>query len=367
MEQTPAWQGLPPDSADRSALLIFFASLVCGCIALFGERVPLLYLGVPAGCTLILYIFLRLQRTGSGFSLDDTARELRLHDGRALPFNTITFFRLILFRDCAGLQVMTGALRRRRLIAWVARPGPVQDILHALAERGFTVRVSKNPFKKRTAELLPLIVMPLLAAALVYVSIDMLKRFPGLAVPSRQLTVEPATEHPPGQLHQLGTTSFFLPQNFVLIQKQPDSAMFLHPAAGTRIAIGTAPARQTIPHKPAVQAVARILGFGNTHAAAELAVRSRFGLMPVLIKSALLKNYDTTTVHIYRVRAGRYSGVMLLGEQPRPVEDDIEHIPEQVAEITLRCADTTQIIRVLIVSRLHLSTERISDLIAGIH
>jgi len=367
MDHSPSWQGLPPDSGDRSALLIFFASIVCVCIALFGERVPLLWLGVPAGFTLVLFICLRLQHNGTGFSLDDNARELRLHGGRALSFDTIASFRLLLFRDRACLHVLTGALRRRRLIACVARPGPVQDILHALAERGFKVRVSKNPFRKRTAALLPLIIMPLLAIVLLYVYSDMLKSFPGMAIPARHLNIVPTSDCAQDARYYLEPFSLCLPDSYRLIEKKPQAALFYDRTTRTHIAIDSAPARRTVTHNPALQTVAAALGFGTVHKAAELAVRSRFGLMPLLLKSALLKHYDTATVQIYSLHAGQLNGIMLHGEQPWPQADSLEHMPEQVAEILLGRSDSGMTLRILISSGLRLSSEHLTGLIAGIH
>ena len=80
MEKSPSWQSLPPDSTERPALLIFFVSLVCVCVALFGEQLPALYLGISAGCALVLAFIMRLQRsinTGVGFTLDDETRFLK--------------------------------------------------------------------------------------------------------------------------------------------------------------------------------------------------------------------------------------------------------------------------------------------------
>jgi len=370
MEQSPSWQGLPPDSAEYSALLIFFVSLVCVCVALFGEQVPAVYLGVSAVCTLTLALCLRLVRSfrcGPGFSLDDEARMLRPHGGRPLPFSSITALRLVLYRDRACLQVNTGALRRRRALVCVSRTGPAQDIMHALAERGFTVRVSKNPLKKRTAEVVPLLIMPLLAAALLYVSIDMYRRFPVLAQPPQMLSVEPA---PPDralqEMYPLGPIVLRLPRTYRLVDKQPDSLIFYSPAGDIRLALNAGPDHQTIPHSRFLQAVADMLGFGSIHDATLLALRSRFGLMPAMIKSALLKRYDPDTVQIYRVLSGTLSGVILRGEQARPGETGLEHMPDQVAEITLRTAENDEVIRLLIASRAPLDTARVKSLISGI-
>ena len=122
-----------------------------------------------------------------------------------------------------------------------------------------------------------------------------------------------------------------------------------------------------MPDKPFLQAAAGLLGFGNDYEAAMLAVRSRFGLLPALIKSALLKNYDAETVQIYRVSAGAHTGVMLRGEQARPGEDGQDQMPDQVTEIMLRSDEKDLIIRMMVASRLPLDIEHIRHLIAGIH
>ncbi len=216
MEKSPSWQSLPPDSTERSALLIFFISLACVCVALFGERLPALYLGISAGCTLVLAIMMRLQRNagaGNGFILNDEVQSINLNDARPIPFSSITSFRLILYRDRACAYVMTGLLHRRRCLACVPR-GQDQNILQALRDRSFVVKISRNPFKKRTAEILPLIIMPLLAGALLYVNVDMLRQTPCLALPPQQLSVESVTARGNEAVHRLGKASFFLPRQY---------------------------------------------------------------------------------------------------------------------------------------------------------
>ncbi len=367
MEPSPSWQGLPPESAEGAALLIFFASLACACVALFGEYRPATCLGFTAACTLVLWISLRSgRRQGSGLTIDDTARQLRVHGARAIPFSAISSLRLVLYRDRACVRAATGPLRRCRTVACVSRPGPAQDIQDALTQRGFTVRLSKNPFTKRTAEIMPLLIMPLLAAALLYAGIDMYRRVPGLAMPSQQLSVEPAGNRQGGRLWQAGQVALMLPRSYRLIDRKPDALIFYSPAGDTRIAVDAGPDRRTAPGNALLQAIAAMLGFGNVHDAALLAVRSRFGLMPAMIKAALLKRYDADTARTYRIRCGELSGIMLLGEQARPGEDALEHMPDQVAEIMLRPRTRDPVIRVLIASRTQLDLERIKVLISGI-
>ena len=371
MEQSPSWQSLPPDSTERSALLIFFVSLACVCVALFGERLPMLYLGISAGCSLVLAFFLRLQRsvnTGVGFTLNDETRSLNPHNARPVAFDSISSFRLVLYRDCACVHVMTGMLRRKRSLACVPRNESVQDILQALRDRSFVVRVSKNPFKKRTAEILPLMIMPLLAAAILYVNIDMLRQVPCLALPPQQFRVESSAAAQPGnELHHLGPVSMSLPPEYRLLRQPGHISVFYNPQGDVRLTLDSGPPRTTVPDKPFLQAVAGLLGFGNDYEAAMLAVRSRFGLMPALIKSALLKNYDADTVQIYRVTAGALTGVMLRGEQARTGEDSLDQMPDQVTEIMLRSDEKDPVIRLMITSRLPLDIEHIRHLIAGIH
>ncbi len=370
MEQSPSWPSLPADSTERSALLIFFVSLVCVCVALFGERLPMLYLGISAGCSLVLAFILRLQRsvnTGGGFTLNDETRSLNPHNARPIAFGSIAAFRLVLYRDCACVHVMTGILRRRRNLACVPRNDSVQDILQALRDRSFVVKVSKNPFKKRTAEILPLLIMPLLAAAILYVNIDMLRHVPCLALPPQQLRVESAATQPGNELHHLGPVSLSLPREYRLLRQPGQMSVFYNPQGDVRLTLDSGPPRATVPDKPFLQAVAGLLGFGNDYEAAMLAVRSRFGLLPALIKSALLKNYDADTVQIYRVSGGALSGVMLRGEQAQPGEDSLEQMPDQVTEIMLRSNEKDLVLRVLIASRLPLDIEHIRHLIAGIH
>jgi hypothetical protein len=369
MQQSPSWQGLPPESAAGTTLLVFFVSLACACVALFGEYRPAACLGFTAACTVALWIGLRL-RSGRprahGFTIDDAAGQLRANGDRAIPFSRISSLRLILYRDCACVHAMTGILRRCRAVACVPRPGPEQDIQAALAQRGFTVRLSKSPFKKRTAEIIPLLVMPLLAAALLYAGIDMYRRVPGLAMPSQQLSVEPAGDRQGGRLWQLGRVALMLPRSYRLIDRQPDALIFHSPAGDTRLAVDAGPDRRTASGNALMQAAAAMLGFGTAHDAALLAVRSRFGLMPAMIKAALLKRYDADTVRTYCIRSGELSGVMLLGEQTGPAEDALEDMPAQVAEVMLRTPARDLVIRVLIISRARLDLERIKALLSGI-
>ena len=370
MEQSPSWQSLPPDSTERTALLIFFVSLAGVCIALFGEQLPMLYLGISAGCSLMLALIMRLQRggnTGVGFTLNDETRSLKPHNARPIPFGSIAAFRLVLYRDCACVHVMCGMLRRRKCLACVPRNGAEQDILQALRDRSFVVKLSRNPFKKRTAELLPLMIMPLLAAAILYVNIDMLRQVPCLALPPQQLSVESPAAPAKNQLHRLGPVSLSLPREYRLLRQPGQMSVFYNPEGDVRLTLDSGPPHATVPDKPFLQAVAGVLGFGNDYEAAMLAVRSRFGLLPALIKSALLKNYDADTVQIYRVSAGALTGVMLRGEQTRPGEDGLEHMPDQVTEIMLRSDEKAPVIRMLIASRLPLDIEHIRHLIAGIH
>jgi len=369
MNDAPSWQSLPPDSADRPALLLFFASLVCICVALFGERMVGLYLGIPAACTLVLYTGLRLQRTAgscTGFTLDDTARELRPDSGRAIPFDAISAVLLILYRDRACLRVRTGALGRSRYLACMSRTA-ARDILQALSARALKTRVSRNPFTRRTAQLVPLIVMPLLAAILLYVSIDMFRQFPCLALPPQQLSVEHSIDPAGGQLYQLDQVSFSLPETYHLIGRQDHRAAFLSADGAVRMVFDEGRLRPTVPQKPLLQAIAGVLGFGSDHDAALLAIRSRFGLLPGMIKAALLKNYDPDTVRIYGVRTEALNGVMLRGEQARPAAHEADDIPDQVTEILLRDAGKDLVVRIVIVSRLPLDNEPIQRLIAGIH
>ena len=136
-------------------------------------------------------------------------------------------------------------------------------------------------------------------------------------------------------------------------------SVFYNPQEEVRLTLDSGPPRATVPDKPFLQAVAGLLGFGNDYEAAMLAVRSRFGLLPALIKSALLKNYDAETVQIYRVSAGALTGVMLRGEQARPEEDSLDQMPDQVTEIMLRSDEKDLIVRMLIASRLPLDIEHI--------
>jgi hypothetical protein len=370
MKQSPAWQSLPPDSTERPALLIFFVSLASVCVALFGERLPMLYLGISAGCSLVLAFIMRLQRsvnTGHGFTLDDETRSLKPHNARPIAFGSIAAFRLVLYRDCACVHVMCGMLRRRRNLACVPRNESVQDILQTLRDRSFVVKLSRNPFKKRTAELLPLMIMPLLAAAILYVNIDMLRQVPCLALPPQQLRVESSAAPAKNQTHRLGPVSLSLPREYRLLRQPGQISVFYNPQGDVRLTLDSGPPHATVPDKPFLQAVAGVLGFGNDYEAAMLAVRSRFGLLPALIKSALLKNYAADTVRIYRVSAGALTGVMLRGEQARPGEDGLEHMPDQVTEIMLRSNKKDPVIRMLIASRMPLDIEHIRHLIAGIH
>jgi len=370
MEQSPSWQSLPPDSTERSALLIFFVSLACVCVALFGERLPMLYLGISAGCSLVLAFIMHLQRSvnaGVGFTLNDETRSLNPHNARPIAFGSIAAFRLVLYRDCACVHVMCGMLRRKRILACVPRNESVQDILQALRDRLFVVRVSKNPFKKRTAEILPLMIMPLLAAAILYVNIDMLRQVPCLALPPQQIRVEPSAAQSRDELHHLGPISLSLPPEYRQLRQPGQISVFYNPQGDVRLTLDSGPLRATVPDKPFLQAVAGLLGFGNDYEAAMLAVHSRFGLMPALIKSALLKNYNADTVQIYRLSAGAFTGVMLRGEQARPGEDSLDQMPDQVTEIILRSAEKDLVLRVLIASRLPLNIEHIRHLIAGIH
>jgi hypothetical protein len=262
---------------------------------------------------------------------------------------------------------MTGMLRRRRSLACVPRDESVQDILQALRDRSFVVRVSKNPFKKRTAEILPLMIMPLLAAAILYVNIDMLRQVPCLALPPQQLRVESSAAQPGNELHRLGPVSLCLPREYRLLRQPGQIHVFFNPQEDVRLTLESGPPRATVLDKPFLQVVAGLLGFGSDYEAAILAVHSRFGLLPALIKSALLKHYDADTVQIYRVSAGALTGVMLRGEQARPGEDSLEHMPNQVTEIMLRSDEKAPVIRMLIASRLPLDIEHIRHLIAGIH
>jgi hypothetical protein len=369
MKKTPSWHSLPRTSAEGAALLIFSTSLVCVCVALFGERLPILYLGISAGCTLVLAVFLRLQRsfsTSNGFTLDDNTRSIIPHNARPIPFDSIASFRLILYRDRACVQVMTGMLRRRRNLACVGRNGPDQNILQALRDRSFVVRTSKNPFTKRTAEIIPLIIMPLLAAALLYVNVDMFRQVPGLALPPQQLSVESTTARRNEAVHRLGTASFFLPRQYRLLRQQEQTFVFYNPNDAVQITINSGPVHATVPHKPFLQAIAGLLGYGNNYEAAMLAVRSRFGLIPALIKSALLQRYDASTVQIYHVSAAPLAGIMLRGEQNRQGEDNPGNMPDQVTEIMLHCSDKKLVIRILIASRLPIDIKRIERIIGGI-
>jgi hypothetical protein len=317
----------------------------------------------------MLWISLRLRsgrHRAAGFTIDDAAGQLRVHGGREIPLSAISSLRLVLYRDRACVQAMTGAFRRRRTVACVSRPGPERDIQAALTQRGFTVRLAKNPFTQRTAEILPLLIMPLLAAALLYAGIDMYRRVPGLAMPSQQLSVEPAGDRQGGRLWQLGPVALMLPRSYRLVDRQPGALILHSPAGDMRIAVDAGPDRSTAPRNALLQIVASMLGFGNVHDAALLAVRSRFGLMPAMIKAALLKRYDPETARAYCIRSGELSGVMLLGEQARPGEDALENMPDQVAEIMLRTPSRDLVIRVLIASRTQLDLERIKVLISGI-
>lgn len=369
MEKTLSWASIPDDSADRTTLLIFSASLVCVCVALFGERLPALYLGISAGCTLILAVALHLQRSinpGNGFTLNDETRSITPHKAHPIPFGSIASFRLVFYRDRACLHVTAGILRRRRCLACVPRNGAAQDILQALQERSCTVKISKNPFKKRTAEILPLIIMPLLAGALLYVNIDMYRKVSCLAQPPQEFRVEPSTGRTHNKLYRLDPFLLSLPRHYRLVNQQEQVMVFYNPNGGERLTISTGPPRVTVPDRPFLQAVAGLLGYGNDYEAAVLAVRSRFGLMPSLIKSALLQHYDASTVQIYHVRAGSLSGIMLRGEQKGHDEDNPGNMPDQVTEIMLRHAEKDPIIRIQSASRLPQDIEYIRGLIAGI-
>ncbi len=369
MQQSPSWQCLRPDATDRPALLIFFASLACVCAALFGEQIPAIMLGIPAGCSLVLYACLRLQHTYSacsGFTLDDSARALHPHGRRPIPFSAIRSVRLILYRDRACLHVVSGALRRRRPLACVSRPGPVQDILQELTERCLPVRISKNPFTKKTADILPLMIMPLLAAVLLYVNIDMVRRFPALALPPRHISVEPLLETLGEQHYRLAPFSYIMPRHCHILERQPHALICNDRLNNTRIAITVSAARPTIPHSHALQAVAGMLGFGTVHEAAQLAVRSRFGLLPILIKSALLKHYDPDTMYIACIRVGDLSGIMLRGEYRSAGEENPEQLPDQITEIMLARAATNTTMHMLVTSPTPLDMEYTQRLIAGI-
>jgi len=369
MEKSPSWQGLPPESIDRTALLIFFASLACICLALFGERLPAVYLGVPAVCMLILAACMHLQHSnkGYGFCLNDEARTLNPHGSRPIPFDSIATFRLILYRDQACVHVTTGMLRRRRMLARISRNEPLQEIRQALDERSFVVRISKNPLTKKTAEKLLLMVMPLLAAVMLYTIIDMYKHVPCAALPPQHLTVEPTEIQKRDELHHVGPVSLLVPRQYRLLDKQANTAMFYDPQNETRLAIGIGPARATMPHNPFLQTAADLAGIGTVSDAALLAVRSRFGLMPARIRSTLLKNYDTDTVRIYSVHAGPLRGIMLRGEQSGHGEKGLDHMPDQVTEIMLPRAKDALVIRVLIVTPRPLELEHIKRILAGIH
>ncbi len=370
MKKTPSWHSLPAESADRAALLIFFASLACVCLALFGERLPALYLGISAGCTLVLAAILRLQRsanTGNGFTLDDETRSINPHGAPPIPFDSIAAFRLILYSDRACLLVTTGMLRRKKPLACVPRNDQEQNIVQALHDRSFVVKTTKNPFKKRTAEILPLMIMPLLAAALLYVNIDMFRQIPCLAQPPQEFRVDPSTGRTKNKLYRLEPFLLSLPRQYRLIRQQEHTIVFYRPGGDGRLTISTGPPRETVPEKPFSQSVTRILGYGNDYEAAVLAVRSRFGLMPALIKSALLQRYDASTVQIYHVSAVPFTGIMLRGEQERQGEGNPGNMPDQVTEIMLRHAEKDSIIRILSASRMPLNIEHIRSLIAGIH
>ena len=98
-----------------------------------------------------------------------------------------------------------------------------------------------------------------------------------------------------------------------------------------------------------------------------LAVRSRFGLMPALIKSALLQRYDASTVQIFHVSTDSFTGIMLRGEQNSQGENNPGNMPNQVTEIMLHSAGKNLVIRILIASRLPLDIAHIERLIAGVH
>jgi hypothetical protein len=369
MEKKPFWNSIPADSAEGATLLIFSASLVCTCVALFGERLPALCIGIAVGCTLVLAVVLRVQRstnTANGFMLDDDARSINPHGGRPIPFDAVIALRLILYHDRACLHVTTGMLRRRKCLACVPRNGTDQDIVRELQERSFTVKVSKNPFKKRTAEILPLIIMPLLAGALLYVNVDLYRKVPCLAQPPREFSVEPSSGRTHNKLYRLDPFLLSLPRNYRLINRQEQTMVFYNLGNDTRLAVSTGLPRETVPDRPFLESVAGLLGYGNDYEAAVLAVRSRFGLMPSLIKSALLRRYDASTVQIYHVRAGALSGIMLRGEQKGHDEDTPGNMPDQVTEIMLRHAEKAPVIRMQSASRLPQDIERIRGLIAGI-
>ncbi len=134
-----------------------------------------------------------------------------------------------------------------------------------------------------------------------------------------------------------------------------------------RLTISTGPPRTSEPHTPLTQTVTRLLGYGNDYKAAMLAVRSRFGLMPALIKSALLQRYDASTVQIFHVSADSFTGIMLRGEQNPQGENNPGNMPDQVTEIMLHNAGKDLIIRILIASLLPLDIAHIERLIAGVH
>lgn len=370
MEKSPSWQGLPPEATERTGLLIFFASLACICLALFGERLPVLYLGVPAACTLLLAASMRLLRgrnKGYGFSLDDEARALNPSGARAIPFDSIASFRLILYRDRACVHAIIGMLRRRRVLACVARTGPEQEIRRALQERSFVVRVSKNPFNKKTAEIVLLMVMPLLAAVMLYTTIDMYRHVPGAALPAQQLIVKPSEISSKKELYHLGPISLSIPHEYRLLDKQEHTVIFHDPRGQARLVFGISPPRATMPQNPPLQTAADLVGIGTEAEAALLAVRSRFGLLPARIRATLLKNYDTDTVQIYSVQAGKLNGIMLRGEQADQGENDLENMPDQVIEVMFQSSNDALVLRVLIISRMPLKTEHIRRILAGIH
>jgi hypothetical protein len=370
MDKSPSWQGLPPEATEHTGLLIFFASLACICLALFGERLPVLYLGVPAACTLLLAASMRLLRSRNkryGFGLDDEARTLNPSGGKAIPFDSIASFHLILYRDRACVHAMVGMLRRRRLLACVARTGPEQEIKQALKERSFAVRVSKNPLNKKTAEIVLLMVMPLLAAVMLYTTIDMYRHVPGAALPAQQLIVEPSESRSKNELHRLGPVSFSVLREYRLLDEQENKAIFHEPRGEVRLVVSIGPPRATMPQNPPLQTAAELVGIGTEAEAALLAVRSRFGLMPARIRATLLKNYDTDTVQIYSVQAGKLNGIMLRGEQAAQGEADLENMPDQVTEVMFPWSNDALVLRVLIISRMPLKTEHISRILPDIH
>jgi hypothetical protein len=208
--------------------------------------------------------------------------------------------------------------------------------------------------------------MPLLAAAALYVTIDIQRRMPMLALPARQFIAESSAVRQGTALHRLDLFTITLPQDFRLLRKAEEKALFYSPAGDMRLRIDYAPPRATVPGRPFLQAVAKLLGYGSNCDAAALAVRSRFGLIPALIKSAMLKRYEPDTVQTFCVSSGPFTGIMLRGEQSRPGEGGTESMPDQVAEILLRDAGRNLVIRVMLASRLPLNDKYLERLVTGI-